>query len=122
MYTNDDASVSVRPLSSLDFHVLLVLADGPLYGYAILKAVADESGGAFRPEIGSLYRVLARLLSDGLVDEVTSKAVRSESAHPGRSRRYYRLTSAGKAALKSEARRLDGVLRIAKKRALLAGS
>jgi DNA-binding PadR family transcriptional regulator len=109
------------PLSALDFHVLLVLADGPLYGYAILKAVASESGGVVRPEIGSLYRVLARLLSEELVDEVTVKAA-TEGTHRGRSRRYYQLTGAGKAALKSEASRLEGVLAIARKRALLAGA
>jgi PadR family transcriptional regulator len=108
------------PLSPLDFHVLLVLAAGTLYGYAIQKAVAAESGGVVRPEIGSLYRVLARLMSIGLVEEAPSPAS-APAVHRGRSRRYYRLTRDGKAALEAEARRLDGALAIARERALLTG-
>ena len=34
-----------EPLSNLEYHVLLALAAGALYGYAIKEAVADESGG-----------------------------------------------------------------------------
>ena len=33
------------PLSATDFHVLLVLTEGDLYGYAIMKAVEAQSGG-----------------------------------------------------------------------------
>lgn len=108
------------PFSPLDFHVLLVLAAGDLYGYAILKAVEEESGGVVRPEIGSLYRVLARLLSLELVEEVPPPKAAPE-AHRGRSRRYYRLTREGRAALKAEALRLEGAVEIARRRALLAG-
>ncbi len=60
---------SPNPLSAVEFQVLLVLADGPSYGYAIMKAVEDQSDGRMRPEIGSLYRVLSRLMARGLVDE-----------------------------------------------------
>lgn len=31
--------------SATEFHVLLVLSRGALYGYAIMKAVEEESGG-----------------------------------------------------------------------------
>lgn len=108
------------PLSALDFHVLLVLAGGTLYGYAILKAVEEESGGIVRPEIGSLYRVLARLMSMGLVEEATPPASAPE-VHRGRSRRYYRLTREGRAALKAEAHRLENAIDLARRRALLPG-
>lgn len=117
MYMERDASL---PLSPLDFHVLLVLAAGTLYGYAILKEVAAESGGIVHPEIGSLYRVLARLMSIGLVEEAPPPPSAPE-VHRGRSRRYYRLTREGKAALKAEVRRLDHALAIARERAILAG-
>ena len=106
------------PLSPTDFHVLLVLAGGDLYGYAILKAMEDESKGAVRPEIGSLYRVLARLMSLGFVDEVTPPA-KAAHVHRGQPRRYYRLTRKGRAALKADARRLESALAIARARALL---
>ena len=32
------------PLSPLDFQVLLVLVEEPLYGYAIMKSVESQSG------------------------------------------------------------------------------
>ncbi|HSF16880.1 MAG TPA: helix-turn-helix transcriptional regulator [Vicinamibacteria bacterium] len=103
-------------LSPTDFHVLLVLASGDLYGYAILKAVREESSGAVRPEIGSLYRVLARLMSLGLVDEVEAPG-NAPAIHRGRTRRYYRLTRRGRDVLASETRRLETAVRIARKRA-----
>jgi len=110
----------VSAMSPTDFHVLLVLAGGELYGYAILKAVEQESGGAVRPEIGSLYRVLARLMAHGLVDEVTPADTNDAPAHRGRPRRYYALTREGRQALEGEAERISGALDIAKSRALLA--
>lgn len=103
------------PLSPTDFHVLLVLASSALYGYAIQKAVADESGGSVRPEIGSLYRVLGRLMSLGMVEETQAPDGAPES-HRGRPRRYYRLTASGREALEADARRLEGALQIARLR------
>jgi DNA-binding PadR family transcriptional regulator len=101
------------PISALDFHVLLVLAAGDLYGYAIMKAVEAHSRGAVAPEIGSLYRVLARLMNDGWVAEAAAPEG-TRDAHPGRARRYYRITPAGRAALRAEAERLRHALRLAR--------
>ena len=107
-----------EPLSPADFQVLLVLAEGALYGYAILKAVREESGGSVRPEIGSLYRTLGRLVAGGLVEDAKPPAGAPET-HRGLPRRYYRLTRHGRATLKAEAQRLQGALAIARARALL---
>lgn len=106
------------PLSPTDLHVLLVLSGGALYGYGIMKAVAEESGGALNPEIGSLYRVLARLMGAGLVEEAAPPTDAAE-VHPGRERKYYALTGVGRAALKAEAVRLGRVLDLARARDLL---
>ncbi|MGH7553887.1 MAG: PadR family transcriptional regulator, partial [Longimicrobiales bacterium] len=92
-----------------------------LYGYAIMKAVEEESGGRISPEIGSLYRVLARLMGQGLVEE-SDAPVRAQESHPGRDRKYYRLTSQGRAVARAEARRLRELLEIARSRNLLPGS
>ena len=108
----------MNALSATDFHVLLVLAAGDLYGYAILKAVEEESAGAVRPEIGSLYRVLGRLMSSGLVTEAPVPRGGGET-HRGRTRRYYRLTDRGRRALEEDACRLERALEIARDRALL---
>lgn len=104
--------------SATEFHVLLVLSRGALYGYAIMKAVEEESGGRIRPEIGSLYRVLSRLMAQGLVEETDAPAA-SREPHPGRDRRFYRLTARGRAVARAEAMRLHEVLEIARRRKLL---
>ena len=110
-----DRNEAYQPLSPTDFHVLLVLASADLYGYAIQKAVADESGGSVRPEIGSLYRVLGRLMSAGMVAEADPPQGAPDS-HRGRPRRYYGLTAQGREALEADARRLEGALQMARAR------
>ena len=101
-------------MSVLEYHVLLALAGGPLYGYAIKDAVAAESGGTLSPRAGSLYRVIARLMSDGLVRE--SRPDGALPPHPGHARRYYALTEAGRRALSAEARRLRQTAAVAERR------
>lgn len=105
-------------MSTLEYHVLLALADGPLYGYAISEAVAAESAGALTPRAGTLYRVLARLITSGLVQE--AEPLRTPEPHPGLARRYYGLTAEGRRALASEARRLKGAAALAEERLGLA--
>src|SRR5215211_7857394 len=101
-------------MSLFEYHVLLALASGPLHGYAIKDAVADESSGTLTPRAGSLYRVIARLLSSGFVTETEPEA--EQSPHPGLARKYYALTVRGRAALGAEARRLKEAAAMAEKR------
>lgn len=110
---------ALLPLSPTDFHVLMVLVDGPLYGYAILKAVEEESEGTVSPEIGSLYRVLARLMEMRLVEEVGPPRGQEDEVHRGRPRRYYRITAAGLAGARAEAGRMRSALELARSRRLL---
>ncbi|HUB82470.1 MAG TPA: helix-turn-helix transcriptional regulator [Bryobacteraceae bacterium] len=97
-------------LKPADFHILLALAGGPLHGYAIMKQVERDTGGEVILEIGSLYRLLDRLVSDGVIDHVDSADER---------RRYFRITAAGRKALKSEAARLANVITLVRARKLL---
>lgn len=106
-------------MSVLEYHVLLAMASGPLYGYAIKEAVEAESHGAVTPRAGSLYRVLARLMSWGLVGETTPEA--EVEPHPGRARKYYALTPEGRSALGDEARRLKAAAALAERRLRTAG-
>lgn len=111
-------SQSFHALSSLEYHVLLAMAEGPLYGYAIKEAVERESKGVLTPRAGSLYRVLARLVGGGLASE--TEPAQAPPAHPGRARRYYGLTPAGRRALIAESHRLKGAVALAEKRLGLA--
>lgn len=106
------------PLSATDFHVLMVLAEGPSYGYAIMKSVDAHSGGAVTPEIGSLYRVLSRLVTEGWVREAAPPKGARRGAR-GLPRRYYALTPQGRAVALAEARRLARVVALARERDLL---
>ena len=101
-------------ISVLDYHVLLSLAEGPRYGYAIKDAVVADSLGAAHPRAGTLYRVLARLMAREWVTELTipPETVR----HPGRARRYYSLTAEGRRTLVNETQRLRRVAGLAEDR------
>ena len=101
-------------LSALEYHVLLALASGPLHGYAIAESVAGDSGGALTPRPGSLYRVIARLISIGLVAD--APAPRNAEPHPGLPRKYYAISPRGRATMAAESRRLKSAVALAEKR------
>ncbi len=104
---------AVLPLKPADFHILLVLLRGDLHGYGIMQAVSEESAGRVRLEVGSLYRLIARLRDAELVDDST------RAPEPGENRRYYRITDFGAQVARLEARRLADVLAVAKRQNLL---
>jgi DNA-binding PadR family transcriptional regulator len=101
-------------LSTFEYHVLLALASGPLHGYAIKDAVAAESTGTLTPRAGSLYRVIARMLTAGLVKE--TEPASAQAPHPGLARKYYALTPSGRTTLLAEAQRLKRTATVAEKR------
>jgi PadR family transcriptional regulator, regulatory protein PadR len=101
-------------MNSLDYHVLLALSSGALYGYAIKEAVAIDSAGTQTPRAGTLYRVIARLTTLGWVRETRPDG--AIDPHPGLARRYYGLTHAGRQALAAEARRLKSAAALAQRR------
>ena len=101
-------------MSTLEYHVLLALAAGPMYGYAVKDAVDVESAGTLAPRAGSLYRIIARLMNDGLVRE--AEPVDEPPPHPGHARRYYALTASGRRVLSAEAQRLKRAAATAEKR------
>ena len=100
-------------MSDLEFHVLLALADGPSHGYAIGKAVEEQSGGSLDPTTGALYQVLRRLSDEGLI--TPADGPRDTDSR----RKYFSLTMPGRKAAAAQAARLDGLVRMARKRRLL---
>ena len=83
--------------------VLAILAEGDSYGYAIIKRVRELSGGRLEWTDGMLYPVLHRLERLGHV------AARWEVAESGRRRKYYRITSRGRAQLAEERKQWQAV-------------
>ena len=61
------------PLKPQDLHILTVLAHGNAHGYGIMRSVEDQTEGRVTLEVGSLYRLLGRLLDDGLLQEVSRR-------------------------------------------------
>ena len=76
-------------MTEREFLVLTAIAGGRKHGYAILLDVREMSSGEVDPHVPTLYRLLDRLVGEGLVDEAGEEVV------GGRFRRYYDLTSAG---------------------------
>jgi DNA-binding PadR family transcriptional regulator len=106
------------PLSSASFEVLLTLSAGEQHGYRIMQDIADRSGGLLTLHAGTLYRTLARLLEQGLIEELGDRP----TAHvDDERRRYYRLTSFGLQVARAEARRLSAQVDAARARRLIRG-
>lgn len=105
------------PLTPVAFEILLALADEARHGYAILKDVESRTGGRMALHAGTLYRALARLTEDGLLEELEEGEEDADSSD-GR-RRYYRLTGLGRRVAVAEANRLERQVVDARARAIL---
>lgn len=103
------------PLKPLDLEILLVLADEELHGYGIMKRVERQSDGRVSLEVGSLYRVIGRLLDDGLIAEAADATASDDD---GRGRRFYRVTGLGRRVVRAEVERLQQVVETARRRRL----
>ena len=108
--------MAVKPMTGQAFFVLTALADSPRHGYGIVGEVAQLSQGRVRLKIGSLYGVLDRLATEGLIE------ADREEAHDGRLRRYYRLTRDGRRALAEEAELRAATARVVRARLGLSGA
>ena len=99
-------------LSAASYHILLALAARDRHGYLIRKAVEQQSDGTVRLGPGTLYAAIRRLEDQGLIEE---SPWRPDADLDDRRRRYYRLTSAGRAALHAETERLRATVQLALK-------
>ncbi len=83
--------------------ILSILADGESYGYAIAKRVRELSDGTLSWTEGMLYPLLHRLERQGHVEG------RWGVAESGRKRKYYWITSSGRAHLADQRRQWQAV-------------
>lgn len=47
--------------------ILSLLSEGPSNGYGLIKAIAEKTGGAWRPSPGSVYPTLQQLVDEELI-------------------------------------------------------
>ena len=89
---------SLLPLTPISFEILLSLLDGERHGYAILQAVEARLAASLPLRTGTVYRALARLLDEDLIE-------RSDGDGSGDDprRRYYRITAHGRAVARADA-------------------
>jgi DNA-binding PadR family transcriptional regulator len=95
------------PLRPVEFLVLLSLAEEERHGYGLTQAIAHRTDGSIQLEPGNLYKVLKRLVADGLIETADRRAV---AELENERRRYYRLTRLGARVAALEAARLETLL------------
>ena len=144
--TAERSPETLLPLSAVAFEILLTLADGDSHGYHIMQEVERRTSGKITLHPGTLYRALARLLEQDVIDELDASAPgrASGGGPPSRPRRFgelgrglgegqtpraarkddirrrsYRLTRFGRAVLAADAARLEQQVREARARRLL---
>ncbi|HVT83494.1 MAG TPA: PadR family transcriptional regulator [Phycisphaerae bacterium] len=87
---------------TLSLLVLAMLAEKPMYGYELASTVRDRTLGTFTFKEGSLYPCLHKLQMEGLLKGQWEEGPSEDG--PGRKRRYYHITDAGRAALEEKLR------------------
>ena len=96
------------PLKPLDLQLLLSLAEQERHGYALVQDIAERTEGLVALEPGNLYRVIKRLLADGLVAETERRSV--PGLDDDERRRYYRITPLGGRVVAAEITRLQALV------------
>jgi PadR family transcriptional regulator PadR len=82
---------------TLDMLILKAVSLGPLHGYGILLRIQQISGDQLAIQQGSLYPALFRLEHQGLIASEWGESDNKRKA------KFYRLTSSGRARLRTEA-------------------
>ena len=106
---------TLDPLPSAAFQILLALVDGDLHGYGIMRAVEEQTSGRVRLGPGTLYSSLQTLRYAGAIKEVENEAAGTER------RRHYRLSAAGRKLVRSEAERMEEMVRVARAKKVMEG-
>ncbi len=106
------------PLPASVMHIIVALAGGEMHGYAIMREVAEISGGAVTMGPGTLYGSIKRMIDQGLLEETDE---RPDPALDDERRRYYRLTDLGRRVGAAEHARLSQLVSAADARRLGLG-
>jgi DNA-binding PadR family transcriptional regulator len=104
------------PLSVPVHQILLSLANQDRHGYAVIQDIRERTDGEVKLTASTLYGALSRMLSSGVITEVKNPKPNPEEWDSRR--RYYRISTFGRAVARVEARRLSRVLEQARDRGL----
>ena len=107
----DPRPETLLPLPPAMFHILMALADEDRHGYGIIQEVLSRTDGSVRLSPGTLYRSIQRMLDDDLIVEIIE---RPAPELDDERRRYYRITTFGRAVARAEATRLHELVRLAR--------
>jgi DNA-binding PadR family transcriptional regulator len=113
MGTDRDRIDAHLPLRPVEFHILLSLATGARHGYGVIQDI-EARGDAAVPDVGTMYRALARLVEHTLIEGVATRDATDDR------RINYRITPLGLRVAKAEARRLESLADAARVGGLLA--
>ena len=112
MGTDRDRIDAYLPLRPVEFHILLSLAASERHGYGIIQDI-EARGDSAVPDVGTMYRALARMVENALIEAVRSPDPADER------RNNYRITALGLRVAKAEAQRLHALTRAARMGGLL---
>ncbi len=96
-------------LTEASFLILIAIANRPMHGYLIMQTVDAFFGSESRIGAGTLYRTLQRLSAGALIE-----AGRVDPSESDDERRIpYRITRAGRTAIRAELHRLHSLIEFA---------
>lgn len=99
------------PLSAPVLRILVTLGDRELHGYGIMQELKERTGGTETLLPGTLYSSIARMVSQGLVEEADHVGAPTSG---GPRRRYYRTTELGRQIARAEMERMETLMEMAR--------
>ena len=96
------------PLKPTDLQLLLALVQEEQHGYGLVQSIERATNGVVTLDPGNFYRVIKRLLADGLIAEAERRRA-PDGDHERR--RYYRITVLGRRVLADDLRRLQALVK-----------
>jgi DNA-binding PadR family transcriptional regulator len=107
------------PLKQSIYQILLALGKEQMHGYGVMQALAEKTGGQEKILPGTLYASIARMVEEGLVEELEAP---DDDASGGPQRRYYQTTDLGRTVARAESERLRVLLDVARSEKILPES
>jgi len=96
-------------LPQVTFNILLALSLKPRHGYELMQQVNADSAGRVKLGPGALYGSIKSLVEGGLIEQIPPQATADR-------RRYYQLTSHGRARLGADIKYYEQTVKLARDR------